>query len=414
MKRVALFAVTLGLVAATNTTERTASALTPQSASNAASVNLPSGTASPSSAFAFDLYSHLRTNDNTFVGPSSLRTALSMTALGAKGTTASQMATVLRVDPDPKKIVSGAVAEQNELNAAVQQGATLRSSNHVYAANGFPFLSSFKTDVTNGFNAAPENLDFTNAPEPSRLHINRSISTDTNAKIPELIPAGLVTSGTRMVLTNAVYFKAAWDVPFSKTETKDAAFTMLSGNQSSVPTMHQYGRMRGASFAGGKIVELPYRDTNIVMDVIVPDDAAGLPSLESKLNGGTFAGLTPSLSPRAAPLALPPSPLSWGGVVTDALSDMGIRQAFTGAADFSGMSTKEHLQIDKVIHKTFVAVDEAGTEAAAASAVLMKETADFPLVAPRLDVKADHPFVVVVREGSQVLFIGHVMNPKTA
>ena len=415
MKRVTLFALTLGLIAATHTTtERTASALPPLSPPQP-NVTVPPGMASASSTFAFDLYAHVRTNDNVFVGPGSLRTALSMTALGAKGATASQMASVLRVDPDPKKIVSGAVAEQNELSAAVRNGAQLRSSNHVFAANGFPFLSSFTSDVTTGFHAAPENLDFMNAPEPARLHINHSVSGDTNAKIPELLRAGTITNDTRLVLTNAVYFKAAWDTPFEKSRTQNAAFYTLSpaGSPSTVPMMHQTERMNGAAFAGGKIVEIPYRDTNLVMDVIVPDDRAGLSALESKLDGNSFAGMVSTLSPKNVTLALPKFSFSWGGSVADPLGKMGIRQAFSDGADFSGISSREHLKIDDVIHKTFVAVDEAGTEAAAATAVVMRTTAEAPS-APALDINADHPFVIVIREGSQVLFIGHVANPKTS
>jgi serpin B len=177
--------------------------------------------------------------------------------------------------------------------------------------------------------------------------------------------------------------------------------------------MHAREDLRAATFPGGKIVELPYRDTNLVMDVIVPDDAAGLPALESKLTGATFAGLTASLSRYDVSLALPKFSFKWGGAMKEPLDAMGMRQAFTGGADFSGISSKENLMIDSVIHKTFVAVDEAGTEAAAATAIVMRDAAVMP-ASPHLDVQADRPFVIVVREGSQVLFLGHVTNPKAA
>lgn len=413
MNRLSSFVLALGLVAASTGQGRTASAT---AAAPPAAPGATKGSPSPSSGFAFELFQQARTtNKNVLVGTSSLYSVLSMTALGATANTRSEMARVLRTDGEPQKIVSAAREDARALQATVRGGAELRTSNRLFVASGFPLLASFARDAEAGFDAKPQTLDFATSLDAARTTINQLVSADTRRKIPELLPQGTLSTTTRLVLTNAVYFKAAWDTPFVKSQTRSSAFYTPSGSgsASSVPTMHGMQRLVAAVFPGGKMVEIPYRDTDLVMDVILPDDRAGLDAQATKLDAGTFATLVSTLSPRDVTISLPKFSYAWGSSVVPALTRMGMKSAFSGSTGFAGISTREGLKVDDVVQKTFIGVDEAGTEAAAASAVEMSNpSAMMPAPAPAFDFTADHPFLFVLRAGSRVLFVGQVASPK--
>ena len=220
-------------------------------------------------------------------------------------------------------------------------------------------------------------MDFSTSPEPARKQINGWVSQKTHDKIKDLIPPGGVTATTRLVLTNAIYFKADWTFPFEKSKTREAPFTLLDGTQVNVPMMsfedpHSLGYVQGDGF---QAVELPYVGDTVSMVILVPE-AGSMADLEASLSEQKLRELIDQSQPVSMQVVLPKFEFTRNFELDQVLSEMGMPDAFClGKADFSGMDGKDDLCIDQVYHKAFVAVDEKGTEAAAASAVVMKLSA---------------------------------------
>jgi serpin B len=373
--------------------------------------------------FAFRVFGKARSAEkNVFLGPTSLRAALAMATLGAKGATASELTAALSVESEPAKIADAAKRERGEWMSARGTGAELYTANRLFGEKTYPLKADFNAQAESGFGAKLESLDFRGNPEGARGTVNKWVTDQTKTKITDLLPKGSVTKDTRLILANAVYFKASWEMPFNKALTKDEAFYAMPAdkNPSSVATMHRYGTMRANVFPGGKVVELPYGNTDLAMDLVLPDDKGGLDALEQSLDAGKFAEWTRGIGPKTVNLAVPKFSFSWGGSVSDALKQLGVKTAFGPGADFTGIadpkSQKDALYMDSVFHKAFVAVDESGTEAAAASAVVMGVKAVLGPDPAVIEFKADHPFLFVVRDvkKGRVLFIGHVQNPKAS
>ena len=370
-------------------------------------------TSAPGNEFSAKMFSALSGDKgNLFFSGESLRAALGMTALGAKGKTLDEMARALGEDPDPAKNVAAAKAEMEAWKRAAGR-AELSIANRLFVANGYPIDRGFLSEAEAGYGAAAAPTDFAGAPEPSRLAINGWVEGATKGKIKDLLPSGSVTPLTRLVLTNAIYFKGSWATAFPKSATTDAPFRTDAGT-TNVPTMHRIDRLKYGESDDVRVAELPYKDSELTMLVALPQRPELLGAIEEHLSGGQIDAWAKSTHDAKVDLAMPKFTFTWGRSVKPELEALGMRTAFGASADFSAMSAPkgEPLYVSDVFHKAFVLVDETGTEAAAATgvAVAVRAVAVEQVVA----LKLDRPFLFFVRNGKtgEVLFGGRVANPK--
>jgi serpin B len=254
-------------------------------------------------------------------------------------------------------------------------------------------------------------VDFQNDPQGARQDINDWVSRETQEKIKDIVPPGAIDAMTRLVLANAIYFKADWASEFAREDTSDQDFHLADGNTVSVPTMYQNGSFRYAAERGLQALELPYAGDQLSMVILLPDEGQ-LDALQTDLDAERLDELLGKLDYRMVDVHLPKFTYEYSLSLADVLANMGMRTAFDPAkADFSGMDGARDLYIGDVLHKAFVAVDEAGTEAAAATVVIMKLTAMLPEDA--IQFRVDRPFLFVIRDipTGTILFVGRVMIP---
>jgi serpin B len=291
--------------------------------------------------------------------------------------------------------------------AAVPGAFCLKVANAIWPQQGYAFLDPFLDTLAEHYGAGLYTLDFARS-EEARQAINGWVDEETEHRIKELLPPGSLTGDTALVLSNAVYFYAAWRHPFAEEATIDGAFTLLDGKQVTVPTMHQVAQLGYAARPGVRAVELPYAAGELSMVVLVPDEGtfeAFAQGLEAEELQAILSGLTPT----QVRLALPKYEFAAGFEAKKALTHLGMVDAFGDRADFSGMDGTTELYIDEVYHKAFIAVNEAGTEAAAASAVVM--TRKGPMVEQEVEVNRSFVFLIRDVETGAILFLGHVVNP---
>lgn len=378
-------------------------------------------------AFAFDLYGVLKDKEgNLFYSPYSISQALAMTYAGARGETGTQMADALEFRLAQDRLHYNFNALDMELasrgeGAAGKDGEGFRLNvvNAIWGQAGFEFLNEYLDTLAENYGAGLRILDFINETEQSRVTINDWVSDQTEQRIKDLIPPGVIDALTRLVLTNAIYFNAAWENPFDEDATSDGDFHLLDGNTVTVPMMHQseslgYFALKfpSSQFPPPDIyiyqaVELPYDGHELSMVIVMPDDFT---SFEALLSGEMVTGIVDSLQYQEVVLTMPKWEYDYEAGLKDALSSLGMSQAFTANADFSGMDGRRDLYIQDVLHKAFVAVDEAGTEAAAATGVVVGVTS-----APAEPVvfTLDRPFIYFIRdiETGAILFVGRVVDP---
>jgi serpin B len=367
--------------------------------------------------FAVGLYQTLKSGEgNLFYSPYSISMALAMTYAGAKGTTAQQMADTLYFTL-PQDSLHTTFNGLDQQLASRGQGAKdkegnsfkLNIVNALWGQKGYQFLSQYMDLLAQNYGAGMRLLDFRNAPDVSRLTINKWVADQTKDKIQDLIPAGAIDTMTRLVLTNAIYFNAAWATAFDKGATKDDKFYLNDGSSVTVPMMSQTEGLSYAEGSGYKAVELPYDGNELSMVILLPDSGT-FTQFENALTADKYGSIIQGLAAKRIALSLPRFKFDSSFSLNQALSTMGMPLAFTDQADFSGMTGNRDLSISDVIHKAYVSVDESGTEAAAATAVIMRATS-MPL--SPTEVKVDHPFIFVIRDiqTGTVLFIGRVLNP---
>ncbi|MHB8085312.1 MAG: serpin family protein [Dehalococcoidia bacterium] len=369
--------------------------------------------------FAVGLYQILKNGEgNLFYSPYSISMALAMTYAGAKGTTAQQMADTLHFTLPQDSLHTTFNGLDQELasrgkGAKDKEGNSFKLNivNALWGQKGYQFLSQYLDLLAQDYGAGMRLLDYRTDPDGSRLTINKWVADQTKDKIQNLIPAGAIDTMTRLVLTNAIYFNAAWATAFEKAATQDGKFYLNDGSSVTVPMMGQTEGLGYAEGSGYKAVELPYSGHELSMVILLPDSGT-FSQFESALTAGKYSSIIQSLSSKQVALTMPRFKYDSQFSLNQALSTMGMPVAFTGDADFSGMTGNRDLSISDVIHKAYVAVDESGTEAAAATAVVMRATS-MPLSPTQ--VKVDHPFIFVIRDiqTGTVLFIGRVLNPTT-
>jgi serpin B len=371
------------------------------------------------SAFAFDLYQALRDKDgNLFYSPYSISVALAMTYAGAHGETAQQMADTLHFMLPEDCLHASFNSLDLELGqrgqgAKGKDGDEFRLNivNAIWGQKDYHFLDTFLDLLAENYGAGVRILDFASEPQESRININEWVSDETEGRIKDLLPPGFITPLTRLVLTNAIYFNAAWQYPFDKNATREESFYLLDGEEITVPMMRQEEMLGYAEGDGYQAVELPYDGGQVSMVILLPQSGE-FETFEKSLDAQRVNAILENLESRGVALAMPRFESESAFSLRESLAAMGMTDAFSGDADFSGMTGNRDLFISDVVHKAFVSVDEAGTEAAAATAVGM--VTSMPPEAT-VEVNVNHPFVFLIRDipTNTVLFVGRIINPSS-
>ncbi|MBW2995960.1 serpin family protein [Candidatus Woesearchaeota archaeon] len=374
--------------------------------------------------FAFDLYKELdQEGKNVFFSPYSISTAVAMTYEGAKGDTAKEIADVFHF-PEKSILRMNTAKIYNEINKK-DKAYKLHTANALWAEKTYPFLADYLSTIERYYGGKTTNLDFINQAEASRKIINDWVEDQTNDKIKDLIPAGVLNPLTRLVLTNAIYFKGRWEWEFDKSDTREQDFRITPENTVKVQMMYMdpdKARFNYASLEKLQILELPYKGEEISMLILLPKQG-------KEFNYETGERITYDYTLEDIELSkldeykskmqetkmdaiyLPKFKFETKYLMADTLAEMGMPTAFKtdGSADFSGMDGTRDLFISSVIHQAFVEVNEEGTEAAAATAIVVGITA----VMPTNIFRADHPFIFLIQEKGtgNILFMGKVVNP---
>jgi serpin B len=381
--------------------------------------------ASGNNEFALNLYSRIKNlpqikqaEGNLFFSPYSISTALVMTWTGARGNTAKEMAEVLKLpiegenSPSREKIAAAFGALQKQLQADKEtSGYQLNVANALWGQEGYGFLPEFLDLNKKYYGSGLNEVDFAKS-EEARKTINAWVEEKTNEKIKDLIPAGVLDSMTRLVLTNAIYFKGDWAIQFKQENTKEADFHVTNKKTVKVPMMYQKETFEYGEVDNMQLMQMPYKGDELSMLIILPGTIDDLDSIEKRLNLQTLQSDMEHLFKKEVEVYLPRFKMTCGTLeLNSLLREMGMKDAFTlPSADFSGMDGKKDLFISNVMHKAFVEVNEEGTEAAAATGVGMKLLS---LPAPPPVFRADRPFIFMIRDNrsQSILFMGRVCNP---
>ena len=365
-------------------------------------------------AFALQLYGKLRsTEGNLALSPYSISSALAMTYAGARGDTARQMEQTLHFDPSN----TGLHELFGRLDAALKaaQGSNeLSIANSLWPQEKYPFREEFLNLLKRDYGATVTPLNYQRAAEPARARINQWVDDKTKHKIAEIIGPGVLNALTRMVLVNAIYFKGTWATPFPESATQPDKFYAQADTAVTVPFMHERDHFRYGENEGLQMLALPYIGRQLEMVVLLPRSRDGIGPLESSLTPASLAAWTSGMRNQQVNVALPKFKMSSGFSLAQALEALGLKDAFDpDRADFSGMDGRAHwLYLSAVLHKAYIEVNEKGTEAAAATAVVIRPTALRLQDRPR-EFRADHPFLFLIRDSTtgSILFMGRVMKP---
>jgi serpin B len=371
--------------------------------------------------FALDMYREVHSpGKNIFFSPYSISLALAMAYAGARGDTESQMATSLHFSLAQSRLHPAFNALDQELKARSGQvdddqpdpQFVLSIANSLWGQSRWPFLPEYVDLLALNYGAGMRLVDFTNEAEQARKTINDWVSDETKDKVKDLLPEGVVDYKTRLVLVNAIYFKAGWEHGFAKSSTKEAPFTLLNGDQVNVPMMNyqEAERLPYASGEGWQAVSMPYQGGKVAMVVLLPD-IGKFEEFEAGLTGKSLALILASMDQKSVLLSMPKFTLTCDYLLGDVLAEMGMPLAFDrNLADLSGIDGKKGLYIQEIIHKAFVNVDEEGTEAAAATGIVIAP-ASLPIT--EVEMKVDHPFIFMIRDvpTGSILFLGRVLDP---
>ena len=367
-------------------------------------------------AFALDLYQQLRTEKgNLFYSPFSVSEAMAMVYAGARAKTEAQMAKALRFGLDQAKLhpafnaLDITLASRGKGAAGTDgRGFRLTLANALWSQTGHPISTPFLETIGQSYGAGVHMADFAADPDGSRALINDWIAARTADRIKDLLPQGSITADSRLVLTNAIYFNAAWQKPFDKAETKTASFTRPDDTLVDVPTMSGY---REAAYGAGPdyaAVALPYDGNELSMVMILPPQGT-LDAFEASLTADRLATILGGMTEHGVTITLPRFTVDSSFSLGDTLGKLGMPIASTDMADFSGIDGKMDLQLSSVVHKAFIRVDEVGTEAAAATGAVVGTTS-----APSpAEIHLDHSYLFLIRDNptGTIVFLGRVEDP---
>lgn len=365
-------------------------------------------------AFALDLYKQLSDEaDNLFFSPYSLSTALAMTYTGARGATESQMADTLHFSL-PQESLHPAFADLAKHFESIQKkgDVALNIANALWIQQDFDLLDTFLQSMETYYEAKLFQVNFKQACEEVRNRINQWVEEQTQARIKNLLAPGTLDALTRLVLTNAIYFKGNWAEQFDKEATQEEPFWVTPTQSVTVPMMHKLAGFKFAELDQAQVLELPYAGEDLAMLILLPKARDGLSNLEQQLSVERVADWIAAASYREVDVFIPKFTLTSQFTLSQTLSSMGMPDAFSEKADFSGMEPHKQLRITEVVHKAFVEVNEEGTEAAAATAVIVGVTS-VAEPQPIPVFKADHPFLffILEKQTGSLLFMGRLANP---
>ncbi|KAK2160685.1 hypothetical protein NP493_1631g00017 [Ridgeia piscesae] len=365
--------------------------------------------------FAMDLYGQIRSNSagkNIFFSSFSVSSALAMVYAGAKGNTKTEMANVLNFDSVNDNNVHVGFRKLFEAFNDPTNNYTLSVGNALFGREGYPFLQTYLNIVAQYYYALLKNLDFRGNHEASRKFINDWVANNTNQKIKNLLSSSAITPATVAVLVNTIYFKGMWKFQFEIKNTISSTFHLTTTKRMTTKMMNLAGKrfqFAEVSSLNSKIIELPYEGDEVSMYILLPNSINGLAALESQLTSAKLNNAISMMYSTKIDVSIPKFNMTLKIQLTDILIAMGMKDLF-GSADLSGIDGTRKLYVSKVVHKAYIDVNEEGTEAAAATAVVVEYTSFWP---PKT-FKADHPFLFFIREKvtGSILFSGRVMNPQ--
>jgi serpin B len=370
--------------------------------------------------FAVDIYRQLslqaKPDSNVLVSPFSISAALAMTYAGGRGNTAQQMANILGFALPDERLHPAFGELLRELDVD-RDGYELSIANRLFGQIDYPFQPPFVETTDSHYGAPLESLDFIADPEGSRQHINHWVESQTNDKIKDLLPRGSIKDATRLVLANAVHFDGAWKSRFDEQFTEEEIFHAAAGKESLVSMMWQHERLPYMEHPDFQMLELPYAGDDLSMVVVLPRQRDGLPALEARLTNELLDAALSDLREQDVNVFMPKFTFDASFNLSETLQDMGITDAFDeAAADLRGIADPlwEKLFVSDVLHKTFIDVNEEGTEAAAATSVIVGAVTSCLCAPPQPKIfRADHPFLFALRdrESNSLLFMGRVVDP---
>ena len=361
--------------------------------------------------FAVDLYGQVKGKEgNLFFSPYSIHQALGMTMIGAAGETRKQLRKALHLDGDAgNRLLSLAALNVDLLDASSKEGLELSVANALWGQSGYTFRQDFLEGAEGYFGAPLETVDFSGAPEKAVQRINAWVARHTRNRIRKLLRRQHIQDLTRLILTNAVYFKGFWKEAFKEKRTRTGDFHLAGGGTAKVPLMRQSGSFRVAGGDGARSLVLPYRGGRLAMIIILPGEGEDLASIEEALTPERVASWATGGSRSDTDVTLPRFEMTCSFDLKGALSRLGLADVFRSErADFSGMTDNpKGLYVTGAVHKAFVKVNEKGTEAAAVTAMPMAECE------PRR-FRVDRPFLFAIqdRETGAILFLGRCLDPR--
>jgi len=364
--------------------------------------------------FSFDLYKKLKDENkekNLFYSPASISIALAMTYAGARGNTEKQMADVLNFTLPQDRLHSAYSKLIENLKSA--KDYELSIANALWLQKDYKLLQEFLNIMGKYYKGGFNEVDYIGDPQGARIKINDWVSKETKEKIKDILQPGDITKLTRLVITNAIYFKGKWLTEFDKEFTRDEDFYLINGQKTKVKMMYQENRFNYYENNDLQLLEMPYKGDKVSMVIILPKTGKFV-TVENMIDEKKLQELINNTTKIKVKAYIPRFKFTQRFDLSEDLSKMGMEDAFDeNKADFSGINgRKNDLYISKVIHKTFVEVNEEGTKAAAATAVIIF-TKSAPIIEEPVIFKADHPFIFLVRdkEASSILFMGRVMDP---
>lgn len=373
--------------------------------------NLPKKTVNGNSSFAFQLFDQIKTeNQNVFFSPYSISSALAMTYTGAEGITEKEMQSVLGFHEDKSTLAADYYRLNQRLDTLDKGKNDLSVANSLWCQKGYHFLDRFLDINTKFYNAGIKKVDFKRKYPRVRKRINQWVEQQTHHKIQDLIGEGMLTPMTRLVLANAIYFKGMWEHPFDKGDTRSNFFYADGKRKVPVQLMHRSLSARYYEDELVQVLELPYSGEELSMMILLPQQIHGIDNLEKKLNDTLYDKYLESMYTKEVELWIPKFKAETQYNLNAPLEKLGMPSAFGKDADFSGMTGGKELFISDAVHKAFVEVNEEGTEAAAATGIVMSKTA----LVKKPQFKANHPFIYLIKDNQThtILFMGRLSHPK--
>ena len=375
----------------------------------------PKQVAQANNAFAFDMYEKVaETNKgNIFFSPNSISNAFAMCYGGASGSNEKEMAAAMHFAPNTPQFHKDFGAYNRLIEANADGNVKLSIANRLWGEQTYGFVEDYLTLVDDAYDAPLDRVDFKGSPDAQRSAINSWVEDNTNNKIKDLLPAGSVTTDTRLVLANAIYFKGDWLYQFDEKDTKKKKFTLKSDANVNAEYMCSRGSLSYYENDLFKRVVLPYKGNKQSMVLVLPHKTTALEEVEKSMANDGFQTLIIGGFPEVI-LELPKFEMTLPLPLNGIMKSLGMREAFGQGADFSKMTTQNDIYISSAIHKAFIKIDEKGTEAAAATAIVMSTESVGPSQAPRpKEFKANRPFLfyIIDNETQAVLFMGRMMDP---